>query len=729
MSRATPHDASRTVQVLLPYALPGPLSYVVPRGLEVGPGDYVRVPLGPRDTIGVVWDNAPDDIGFDPEKLREISDRYETPPMPATHRRFIDWVANYTLYPAGQVLRMCLRVPEALGPERTRTGYRLAGPEPERMTAQRARVIAAAADGAIWMPGELAREAGVSDAVVRGLVDAGTLVPETFAALARFAPPDLSPGPAKLSREQRAAADALRAAIAARDFSVTLVDGVTGSGKTEVYLEAVAAAVAAGRQVLVLLPEIALTGHFIARVGERFRADPAEWHSGVRARERERVWRAVASGEARIVVGARSALFLPYRNPGLIVVDEEHDEAFKQEEGVAYHARDMAVAYGAIGRFPVVLSSATPSLETIYNVEHGRYRRVVLPDRHNAAPLPEIVPVDLRRHPPARGTWLSEPLRQAVGETLEAGGQALLFLNRRGYAPLTLCRACGHRFQCPNCDTWLVEHRFRRQLQCHLGGPIARGPDRGPTGGAEGTRVACGPGIERVADEARELWPEARMVLLSSDLTRGASLRDTLAEIASRTYDLIVGTQLVAKGHHFPGLSLVGVVDADIGLANADLRAAERTFQLLTQVSGRAGRGDEPGRALVQTYAPGHPLIRALVNHDRDGFYAAESRQREQAGLPPFGRLAGLVISAARREEAEEFARELARRIPPADSVVVLGPAPAPIAVIRGRHRFRFLVKARRDVDIQAYCRAWLADARPRGSVRMSIDIDPYSFL
>lgn len=716
-----------TVQVLLPLALEGAYTYAVPQGMTLAEGDYVRVPLGPRQMIGVVWQVG----GAAPEgaKLRAVAERYDTPPMPALHRQFIDWVARYYLENPGQVLRMCLRVPEALAGERQQIAWRASGREPDKLTAQRARVMEIASDGLARRAAELAAEAGVSAGVVKGLQEQGALEPVALPALEPFRAPEPGHSAVRLNTGQQEAARLLRAAVTARGFSVSLLDGVTGSGKTEVYFEAMAAALARGQQVLLLLPEIALTGPFLRRVEERFGVAPAEWHSAVRPRERERVWRGVATGEAKIVVGARSALFLPWARPGLIVVDEEHEPAFKQEEGVNYHARDMAVLYGSLGGFPVVLSSATPSLESLWNAGRGRYGHVRLEARYGKAVLPEVSLLDMRRQNMPGGEWLAPDLVQAVAGTLAAGDQALLFLNRRGYAPLTLCRTCGHRLACPSCASWLVEHRFRGRLVCHHCGHEEPVPKTCPECGAEDSLVACGPGVERLAEEASSRFPEARIAILSSDLSRGNLLGEMLRDIAKGEYSLIIGTQLVAKGHHFPGLTLAGVVDADLALETTDPRAGERTWQMLAQVSGRAGRGDRPGRAIVQTYMPDHPLMRSLAAQDRDSFLDHESEIRQRAMLPPFGRMAGIIVSGEDREEASRFAQALARSQPQASDVQVLGPAPAPLAMVRGRHRFRLLVMCAREVDIQAYLRQWLGGVKARGSLRLNVDVDPYSFL
>jgi primosomal protein N' (replication factor Y) len=594
----------------------------------------------------------------------------------------------------------------------------------------------------------LAEAAQCSAGVIDGLVDDGALEVAPLAPEPIAPPPDPDFAPTRLEPDQAQAAQALVEAVGRATFGASLLEGVTGAGKTEVYFEAIAATLRAGRQALILLPEIALTGQFLDRFAARFGVRPAEWHSGVPARRRERLWGAVASGEARVVAGARSALFLPFAALGLVVVDEEHEGAYKQEDGVSYHARDMAVVRARLEGAAVVLATATPSIETRVNAEQGRYRWLRLAARFGARRLPALAAVDLRREGPPRGRWLSPRLIAGVEEGLARGEQSLLFLNRRGYAPLTLCRTCGHRFQCPNCSAWLVEHRFRRALVCHHCGHVERRPEICPACQEADSLTACGPGVERLAEEAQALFPQARLLVLSSDFPGGIeTLREQLEAAARGAYDLLIGTQLIAKGHNFPLLTLVGIVDADVGLANGDPRAAERTFQLLQQATGRAGRGEKPGRALLQTWQPEHPVIAALLSGDVERFYAQETAERRRGGLPPFGRLAALVVSGADRGGAESHARALARaafalaptdrwRLAPvggelqAGEMLLLGPAEAPIALLRGRHRFRLLVKAPRAADVQGFLRALLASAPPpRGGVRVAVDIDPQSFL
>ncbi|MFO1097408.1 MAG: primosomal protein N' [Xanthobacteraceae bacterium] len=721
----------RIFDVLVPVALDHAYSYRAPDGIALAPGDLVTVPLGPRDYAGVVWaeQDAPD-RRLD-NRLKDITGRLDIPPLRDELRRFIDWVADYTLSPRGMVLRMALRMGESPSPERVRVGVRLAGPQPSRMTAARARVLALLADGFLRSKSEAAEQAGVSPGVIDGLVDDGaletvTLPPEPVARL-----PDPDFRTAEFTPAQDAAAAALRQTVGEGGYSVTLLDGVTGSGKTEVYFEGVAELIRSGRQALILMPEIALTAQFLDRFAARFGVRPAEWHSELSPRKRARTWRAVASGEARVVVGARSALFLPFADLGLIVVDEEHDAAYKQEDGVRYHARDMAVVRAHIAQIPIVLASATPSVETEVNARRGRYRRLPLPERFGGQSLPMVEAIDLSREGPARGRFIAPRLAEEIGRALERKQQALLFLNRRGYAPLTLCRACGHRFACPNCDAWLVDHRFRKRLVCHHCGFAMPHPAACPHCQAVDSFAACGPGVERLAEEAGALFPQARVLVMSSDLVTSVErLRDELRDIEEGRFDIVIGTQLVAKGHHFPKLNLVGVVDADIGLANGDPRAVERTFQLLHQVAGRAGREEGRGHALIQTHQPDHPVMRALIAGDREAFYASEIAAREEAHYPPFGRLASLVVSAGDRAAAEGHARRLANAAPRDERVRVLGPAEAPIAVVRGRHRFRILVRSPRNFDLSAYLRTWLAAApKPSGNIKREIDIDPMSFL
>lgn len=727
-------EAGRSVPVLMPVALDQTYDYLVPEGMDAAPGSFVLVPFGPQTRIGIVWD-APRGEGkpVDPKKLKALTSGIDAPCLPEISMRFAEWVARYTLAPLGMVARMMMSADAAFEPPKHRFGVCIVegATPPPKMTQARTRVMEIAADGLVRAKSDLANLAGCSTGVVDGLAAAGMLV-EVAIPERSFPRPVPQHGETGFTADQTRAVESLRSAVDAKNFSVTLLDGVTGSGKTEVYFEAVARALEAGAQTLILLPEIALTSQFLDRFARRFGAPPVEWHSALSPAERGRIWKGVARGDVRCVVGARSALFLPFCELGLIVVDEEHDQGFKQDDRVHYQGRDMAVVRGNLGKFPVILASATPSIESHVNALIGRYRHAVLPGRFSGVEMPDVSAIDLRSEKLVPGKWLAERLVASMTETMEKGQQTLLFLNRRGYAPLTLCRSCGHRLECPQCTAWLVEHRFKKKLSCHHCGFQLSLPEKCPKCAAPGSLVACGPGVERVQEEVAERFPDARVALLSSDLIPGLpEMREVIRGIEAREFDIIIGTQIVAKGHNFPGLALVGVVDGDLGLAHgADPRSAERTFQLLHQVTGRAGRTSFVGRGFVQTYSPDHPVMTAIVAGDRNAFLSYEVKTRQAGLLPPYGRLAAIIVSARDKALTETVAREIARRAPPSEMISVLGPSEAPIAVVRGRHRWRLLVKAPRDVDLQSYLRAWAGMIpKLKSDVRITLDIDPYNFL
>jgi primosomal protein N' (replication factor Y) len=728
--KPTVEDAApeRRVAVLLPLPLAGAYDYVLPDGAAAARGTFVRAPLGKREVLGVVWGEGTGEVA--PEKLREVVLMEHQPPLPAALADFVDWVARYTLAPPGAVLAMALKPAAAFDPETMRRVLVMGEGAPAKLTPARERVLALMKDGVARAPGEIAKRARVTANVAKGLADAGAL---RWIALPEFEPfprPHPDHGKVALNPDQREAAQALTDAVARRAFSVSLLDGVTGSGKTEAYFEAVAEALARNRQALILLPEIALTVQFLDRFAARFGCRPAEWHSDLAMRERRRVYRAVRAGDARVVVGARSALFLPFPELGLIVADEEHDHAYKQEEGVVYHARDMAVVRARIENCAIVLSSATPSLETFVNARSGRYQWLKLARRHGAAEMPEVRLVDMRKDHGAAGEFLSPPLRGALEDVLSQGEQALLFLNRRGYAPLTLCGACGHKATCRNCSAWLVEHRYRRRLVCHHCGYDEPVIVKCPQCAGENSFIACGPGVERVEEELRTVFPDARVAVASSDTLAGpAETQAAIRAMSEGAIDVLIGTQIVAKGHHFPQLTLAGVIDADIGGVAGDPRAAEMSFQMLHQVAGRSGRGGKPGLVLIQTRNPQDPVMRALASHARDDFYAEEIRVREAGRMPPFGRLAALILSGNDGDKVRAVSRELALSAPKGKGVTVWGPAPAYYQILRGRTRERLLVQAEKGVDVQAYLRAWLEPVKVPPSVRLTVDIDPISFF
>lgn len=716
----------RIVSVLLPQPLPEPFDYELPETLDAGPGSFVTVPLGPREMTGVIWAErgAPSN-----RKLKPVQDVIGAPGLSANMRSFIERAAKYICAPSGMVLAMAMRSREALDEPPVETLVVRTGDTPPRMTPARELVMAHATEP---MSGaELARRAGVSSGVVKGLLEAGALMHIERSLDPPFPQPDPALPAKQLTGEQVETSAYLRSMVRENTFRAALLDGVTGSGKTEVYFEAIAEALQDPEaQVLVLLPEIALTQAVTSRFEDRFGVAPAEWHSAAGSSARRRVWREVAAGRARIVVGARSALFLPFAKLRLIIVDEEHDQSYKQDDGVLYHARDLAVLRASVEQCAIVLASATPSLETLHNAQAGKYVHLRLHARPGVATLPQIALADMREEPPETGCWIGPQLAGAIEQTLAAKEQALLFLNRRGYAPLVICRACGERLKAPDTDSWLVEHRYTGRLVCHLTGFTMEKPLACPHCGARGSLTGVGPGVERLAEEVHTRFRGARVEILSSDTVASAEdLRSLIARMETGAIDILIGTQIVAKGHNFPTLTLVGVVDADAGLRGGDLRAGERTFQLLLQVAGRAGRADKPGRAIIQTYAPESPAIALLAAGDRDAFIAHELDQRRLVGFPPYGRLGAVILSAPSAEQVDDAARMLSEGQPNATGIDVWGPAPAPITILRGRHRRRFLVRSDRNVDLSAFLAAWKERVKLPSAVRMTLDVEPYSFM
>jgi primosomal protein N' (replication factor Y) len=716
------------VAVLTSQPLDRMLDYKAPEG-GCRLGAFVEVPLGPRKVLGVVW--APGMGDFDYAKTRSVIQVLDVAPMLQSMQKFLCRVSDYTLTPMPKILRLATRAPGLGDPPSMRHVYRIGDIEITRMTDTRQRVLALLGEfpEQSFMLKELAEAAEVTTSVVKGLVKLGAVAEHATPQDMPFPMLDPSLPSKELSDDQEAAVEYLKGNEAG--YSTTLLKGVTGSGKTEVYLEAVAACLKQGRQALVLLPEIALTSEFLTRVEARFGARPAEWHSDVTMTERRRTWKMVGHRNAQMVVGARSALFLPFQDLGLIVVDEEHDSSYKQEDGVLYNARDMAVLRASLVGGQVVLASATPSLESWANVESGKYRKIDLKSRFGVAKMPEMRAIDMRKETLPGDRWISLNLHKMVEARIEAGEQSLLFINRRGYAPITLCRACGNQVGCDSCDARMVEHRVLKRLMCHQCGETKPVPKICPSCKAEGRLAVVGPGVERLAEEATALFPDAKVAVLSSDLFSSArALKAQIAAVAAGEVDVIIGTQLVAKGHNFPLLTLVGVIDADLGLQGSDLRAAERTFQLMRQVAGRAGRSDKPGVAILQTHQPEHPVIQAILSGDEETFWRTEAREREVAGVPPYGRLVGVVLSSNNEQEAFDVGQAMARNCIPLTKVgaQVFGPAPAPITRIRGRHRVRLLVKASKSTPIQTALTEWAAQFKLPNSLRLSIDIDPQSF-
>ena len=720
------------IGVLLPLPFNEPFDYKIEG--EAVLGELVRVPFGREVHVGVVWKKGKSS-NLDESKIKPIMERINFPPLSAELRKFIEFVSGYNMAFAGQVLKMVLSVRQVFDDPKMTVLYELSGKTLAEAKLKNSDARWRVMDFLKFAPfnrQDIAAGAGVGQSVIKAMIDAGVLRPVLIEDKKEFEKPNAAYKKVNLTDEQKEAAVQLVGEIG-NGFNVTLLDGVTGSGKTEVYFEAVARALELGQQVLILVPEIGLTSQWLGRFERRFGVKPAKWHSALGNRERIDTWKAVIEGRAKVLVGARSALFLPYQNLGLIVVDESHDQSFKQEDAVNYQGRDMAIVRAKYEQIPIILSTATPDLETVVNVEEGKYDIVELKSRFAAAVLPEIKIIDLKQDKPVRGSWgvswLAPTLANALRENLERQEQSMLFLNRRGYAPLVICRDCGHRIQCPNCTAWLTEHRRVGNLVCHHCGYVTPIPKECPECHSETGLTACGPGVERVAEEVKFRFPTARVKILSSDITTNfAEVSQVIHEMEEGNVDILIGTQILAKGHHFPSLTLVGIVDADLGLMGSDLRASERTFQLLSQVAGRAGRGEKKGTVYLQTLYPENAVLQALVENNREKFLALEKKTRRLLKMPPFGKLAAVIVSGPNQEETEKTALWLGQTAPNNEFVSTLGPAPAPIFMLRNKFRYRLLLKTAKNIRIQDVLRDWLKRIKIPGRVRVEVDIDPYSF-
>lgn len=709
-----------------------PFDYKVNREVEIG--QIVEVPFGKIRQIGIIY-SLQSSSEIETDKIKSVDKYFDFPPLKSELLRFIEWVAKYNMAPLGMVLKMVLSVRSVFEPSPMTVLYALSGKtlaEAKLKNSDARWQVMELLKHAPYTRQEIAAGAGVSQSVIKTLIDAEVLKPVYVENKAEFLEPVGDYVKVDLTSEQKNAAELLCRKVES-GFSVTLLDGVTGSGKTEVYFEAVAKALENGRQVLILVPEISLTTQWLERFQKRFGVRPANWHSGLTIKERTDTWKAIIEGRVKVIVGARSALFLPYTNLGLIVIDESHDHSFKQEDVVNYQGRDMAIVRAKIEHLPIILSTATPDLETLVNVEDGKYDCVKLQSRYASAKLPQIKIVDMKKDKPQKGewgvSWLAPTLVKALAENLQKGEQSVLFLNRRGYAPLLICRDCGHRMQCPSCSAWLTEHKNAGKLMCHHCGYVDEIPEKCPHCGSADGLTACGPGVERVAEEVCMRFPNAKVDILSSDnATSFTAVSKIIGKMERKETDILIGTQIIAKGHHFPDLTLVGIVDADLGLMSSDLRAAEQTYQLLSQVSGRAGRGDKNGTVYVQTLQPDNNVLKALVGQDRALFMDFEKESRRLLNYPPFGKLASLIISGGNQHTAAKVAAEFGKTAPHTDFISVLGPAPAPLFMLRDKYRFRLLLKTARNINIQEVVKQWLRMVKVPPSVRVETDIDPYSF-
>lgn len=711
---------NQILRVAVPLAVPELLDYTCSCSQKISLGSFVSVQVGTKKVDGIVVEK-PQESPF--KKLKEAT-LLNMPPLAEETLKFYKWVHKYTLGLPGDVVRAAFvkgGIPENPAPLQELTWH---GEIPEKLTLTRSKVIEQLKHKATWPTvASLALASEVSDAVVRTLVKQNILTWETIAETT----PNIKSNPPELRAEQQNAANHIAAAIEQDTYKAFVLDGVMGSGKTEVYFDSVARTLEKDptAQILVLVPEIALTPQLLKRFEKRFGFEPTAWHAGISEKSRNRAWWQVYEGRSRVVVGARSALFLPYKNLGLIIVDEEHDSSYKQEEVFRYHGRDMAVSLAHHWKTPILLCSATPSSETYHNGQIQRYGWLQLQARHGNATMPDIHIIDMKQNKPKEpDQWISIPVRKAIEERIEKGEQSLVFLNRRGMAPLLICGGCGHRAGCPSCDATLTVHRS--YLICHHCGFHERIPNECPECGSDKLR-AFGPGTRKLKEELEKVFPSAVIAVADSDSISGEKQMGELVEkMEAGEIDILIGTQMIAKGHHFPKLTLSAIIDGDMGLASGELRAAERTFQVLMQVAGRSGRSSLAGEVMIQTHDPDHALFKHLKTMDRDGFMLMELSHRKAWGDPPYGRQIALIISGKDEREVSTAANLLRRNFPENTDVQVLGPAPAPLAKLRDKYRYRLLVKGTN--SLHKTVTQWLAETSIPKSVRVILDVDPISF-
>lgn len=730
---------SDIVKVLIPNVVNAGYDYRLTQSADVG--SFARVSVMNRPYVGVIIGAG--DSNLPADKIKNVIDVFNFGKLAPADIQWIHKMSEWTMMSPGAVLRLIINVPDAFLPPKQEQLYLYNQNTTARMTDARQAVADAFAsnDNDAMSASDIQNIAYVSSAIVRNMIKAQLLIPAQLRDVVEqkdfnYTYSDM--GNVTLNTEQQIAADEIAKHIN-NDFSVHLLDGITGSGKTQVYFDAAWRAYNSGKSVLLMMPEIALTAQFMSRFESRFGARPVVWHSNLTAARRRDIWRGVATGDIRLVVGTRSALFLPWQNLGLIVVDEEHDGSYKQEDMGNYHARDMAILRAAIARFPVILASATPSAETIKNVQNGKYKQLRLTSRFGGAQMPSIETIDLRNDRPAdymidqdpdkiQSGALSPTLINAIDETLAVGQQAMLFINRRGFAPIVQCKKCGWVASCPDCSVGMTYHKKLGKLLCHMCGRTALLPDVCPDcGNAVSMR---GVGLEKVQEEINNKFPNAKTALVSSDtMMSRQALERLVGKMESGEIDIVIGTQILAKGHHFPNLTLVGVVDSDQGLFGTDFRAGEHTFQQLFQVAGRAGRGTTPGRVMLQTYQPDHPVLRAICASDRDAFMANDMAARAAAKMPPYGQLIAIIVEANKESTLQKYCAELSAAAPDLKGGKIMGPIAAGVYQIRNWYRMRFLVAGDERANLQPAVKQWLAKVKQPANVRVKVDVNPMNFM
>ena len=652
--------------VLVAYQLDQEFTYSFTEDQIINIGSIVLVPFRNKNYLGVVRDTS-DKTNFDLKKIKLIVD-VSSYSLSKKMIKFLEWIASYNLIPKGMVLKMILPKSEAYFDKEN----------------------------------EYENNENI-----------------------------LTPNDLKLNDTQTKAREKIEDIISHNEYSTILLDGMPGSGKTEVYFDLIEKNILDKKQSLILFPEVSLTNDFIKRIEKRFGYLPDIWHSKITPSKKKKIIHKIISGRSQILIGTRSALFLPYKNLGILVVDEEHDPSYKQEEKGIYSARDMAVVRASIEKFTLILVSATPSLETIYNIDQKKYFHVKLKNKFSITPEPKITVIDMKKSKLKKNNWVSDELKKTIQKKLSMDQQSLLFINKRGYAPMIICKSCGHKFTCKNCSSYLVEHLKDKKLLCHhCGYKLGSFQIKCQSCNNEDESfVDFGAGIEKIYNEIARDFPTAKICLFSSDHIKSSEdLNEKVEKIYNNKFDIIIGTQLITKGYHFPFLTCVGVVDADMTLRGGDLRASEKTYQMLYQVAGRAGRGDIPGEVYLQSYFPENETIKDLTNMDREKFYKKELNIRMRANLPPISKMAAIIVSGRNISDVQQACLKLSKSTPKIDNVDFYGPAPAPLSRLKGKHRLRFLIHEKKGRKIQKIILHWLSKVPQTPGVTITTDIDPQNF-
>lgn len=722
-----------TAQILLPIIFDKSFSYYVNDAFNIEVGDVVLVNFMNRNCYGIVT-KVEEELEKSNFKMKTILAKDDELKISPNLIKLIEFAASYNLAPKGLFLKLAISILNSSKiKENSQVFCKINKNPPQnvKITPKRQEIIDLFGKKSEILLSEIVNLAKTSSSTVNSLVKNGILTKEIKKiAQKREKFPEIEPNLFKLkelSSDQQNAADFLNKKIAQNQHSVTLVDGVTGSGKTEIYFNVISKILKEkSGQILILLPEIILVNQLIKRFENIFNFKPQIWHSKINNNQKRDIFYALNNGEIEILISTRSAIFLPFSNLKLIIIDEEHEASFKQEDIVNYHGRDMAIARAKFENIPVILSSATPSLETFVNAKSGKYEHLILKSKFFNNKKTQIELVDMKNSDLEKGCFISKELEKEMQNCLENKKQILLFLNRRGYAPLTLCKSCGHKISCKDCSSYMSYHQSLNKLICHHCGSESKFNIACENCEEEDSFVTLGAGVERIHEEVKSLFPLSKTALMTSDsLNNQEESTKIIEKIINNEVDVIIGTQIIAKGHHFPNLSLVGIIDGDSSFNNANLRAGEKSFQLLTQVIGRAGREKHPAKIFLQSYNINNLVFKYIIEQNRDDFFNLEIQNRQIMQMPPFGKMIAIIFISKNEDLAINCGKMIVSHFPNQENIEIFGPAPMPISKIRKNYYYRVLVKSDKKLNIQKLINNIISSFKTPNQVRIKIDVDP----